>query len=190
VDAGLSDGLGLSRPEGVVLTALHRASPLAKAGMQVGDVVVEVAGEPVNTPAEMLFRMSVQGLGRDVDMVYIREGDRMATRVALIAPPEDPPRDARMLAPEDVLAGMEVARINPALMSELGLPLNKDGVVVVDPGQLGRRVGLQAGDVLRQIGRFRIDAPEDVGRALRRTAPNVAIEAERGGQRLILRFRA
>ena len=63
MDADLSDGLGLLRPEGVIITALHRASPLAQAGISVGDVIVEVAGQPVNTPAEMLFRMSVQGLG-------------------------------------------------------------------------------------------------------------------------------
>jgi Do/DeqQ family serine protease len=190
VDAGLSDGLGLSRPEGVVLTALHPVSPLARAGMQVGDVVVEVAGQPVNTPAEMLFRMSVQGLGRDVEMIYLSNGVREAARVALIAPPEKPPRDTAVLNQRDVLAGMEVARINPALMAELGLPLNKEGVVVVNPGQLGRRVGLQTGDVLRQIGRVRIQSPAEVGPALRDASPSVAIEAERGGQRLILRFRA
>jgi len=190
VDAGLSDGLGLLRPEGVVLTALHRTSPLARAGMQVGDVVVEVAGQPVNTPAEMLFRMSVQGLGRGVDMVYLRDGNRAVAQVALIAPPDDPPRDTLVLGARDVLTGVEVARINPAVMAELGLPLDKEGVVVVNPDRLGRRVGLQTGDVLRQIGRFLVRSPDDVGPALRRAAPNVAIEAERGGQRILLRFRA
>ena len=190
VDADLSDGLGLLRPEGVVLTALHRASPLAAAGMQVGDVVIAVAGQPVNTPAEMVFRMSVQGIGRDVEMTYLHDGSPRSTQVALIGPPEDPPRDTIVLGDRDVLGGMEVARLNPALLSELGLPLNNEGVIVTNPGPLGQRVGLRRGDIMRQIGRIRIDQPGDVGPALRRTAPGIAIEAERGGQRVILRFRA
>jgi Do/DeqQ family serine protease len=190
VDAELSDGLGMLRPEGVVLTGLHPASPLTQSGMTVGDVVVEVAGQPVNTPAEMLFRMSVQGIGRDVEMVYLRDGAPQQTRVALIAAPEDPPRDVRIMTERDVLTGLQVARLNPALLSELGLPLNKDGVVVVDPGPLGRRVGLLRGDVLRRINGAEIVAPDQVAPALRQALPGVSIEAERGGQRLILRFRA
>ena len=190
VDADLSDGLGLLRPEGVIITALHRASPLAAAGIDVGDVVVEVAGKPVNTPAEMLFRMSVEGLGEEVEMVYLRNGDLFRTNVDLIAPPDDPPREARVLSERELLTGLEVARINPAVSAQLGLPLNKDGVVVIEPGPLGRRVGLRIGDVIRRVDRFVIQSPTDVGPALRQAAPNVLIEAERGGQRLILRFRA
>ncbi|MFP7671740.1 trypsin-like peptidase domain-containing protein [Marivita sp. S0852] len=190
VDAGLLDGLGLSRPEGVVLTAFHPASPLLQAGLRVGDVVVTVAGHPVNTPAEMLFRMSVQGPGRDVEMAFLRNGAETVVTVSLILPPEDPPRDARVLDDREVLTGMTVARINPAVLSELGLPLNLEGVVVLDPGRFGQRVGLRRGDILRRIDRFVVEGPGDVGPALRAAAPNVAIEAERGGQRLILRFRA
>lgn len=190
VDADLSDGLGLLRPEGVIITALHRASPLAAAGIDVGDVIIEVAGQPVNTPAEMVFRMSVQGLGEQVEMVYLRTGETHRTTVALIAPPDDPPRDTRVLKEQDVLTGMEVARINPSVTAELGLPLNKEGIVVINPGALGRRVGLQIGDVIRQVDRFAIEAPSDVGLALRHAAPNIQIEAERGGQCVILRFRA
>jgi Do/DeqQ family serine protease len=190
VDAELSDGLGMLRPEGVVLTGLHPASPLTQAGMTVGDVVIEVSGQPVNTPAEMLFRMSVQGIGRDVEMVYLRDGAQQRTRVALIAPPEDPPREARVMTDRDVLTGLQVARLNPALLSELDLPLNKDGVVVVDPGPLGQRVGLLRGDVLRRIDGADIVSPDQVAPALRQALPGVTIEAERGGQRLILRFRA
>ncbi len=190
VDADLSDGLGLLRPEGIVLTALHQASPLAQAGITVGDVIVEVAGRPVNTPAEMVFRMSVQGLGETVEIVYLHEGDLMRTPVTLIAPPDDPPRDLAVLSDREVLAGMQIARINPAVAAELGLSLDKEGIVVVEPGPLGRRVGLQPGDVIRRIDRAVIQSPSDVGPALRQAAPTVAMETERGGQRLILRFRA
>lgn len=190
VDADLSDGLGMVRPEGVIVTALHRASPLAEAGIAVGDVVIEVAGQPVNTPEEMLFHMSVQGLGETVEMVYLHEGARVRADVTLIAPPDDPPRDTHVLGNREVLAGLEVARINPAVTAELGLPLNKDGIVVMTPGRLGQRVGLRPGDIIRRVDRIVLETPAELGPALLQAAPNVQLDVERGGRRVILRFRA
>jgi len=190
VDADLSEGLGMLRPEGVIITALHRASPLAEAGLAVGDVVIEVAGQPVNTPEEMLFHMSVQGLGETVEMVYLHEAARVQADVTLIAPPDDPPRDTHVLGNREVLGGLEVARINPAVTAELGLPLNKDGIVVMTPGRLGQRVGLRPGDIIRRVDRIVLETPADLGPALLQAAPNVLLDVERGGRRVILRFRA
>src|SRR6056297_2863331 len=190
VDADLSEGLGMLRPEGVIITALHRASPLAEAGLAVGDVVIEVAGQPVNTPEEMLFHMSVQGLGETVEMVYLHEAARVQADVTLIAPPDDPPRDTHVLGNREVLGGLEVARINPAVTAELGLPLNKDGIVVMTPGRLGQRVGLRPGDIIRRVDRIILETPADLGPALLQAAPNVLLDVERGGRRVILRFRA
>ena len=46
-----------------------------------------VDGQPVNTPPEMLFRMSVAGIGAKVTATYARDGDEAQTTVALIAAP-------------------------------------------------------------------------------------------------------
>ncbi|MDT8328965.1 MAG: trypsin-like peptidase domain-containing protein, partial [Roseovarius sp.] len=57
VTADMAEGLGLDRPGGIVISLLHPESPFSKAGFQVGDVVVAVDAQPVNTAAEMVFRM-------------------------------------------------------------------------------------------------------------------------------------
>ncbi|MEC3861437.1 trypsin-like peptidase domain-containing protein [Mesobacterium sp. TK19101] len=189
VDAGLSEHLGLSTPGGVIIADLHPASPFAQAGLMPGDVITAVDGQPVNTPPEMIFRMSVVGIGEVAHVTRVRDGAMDEVEVTMIAPPDSPPRDATTLGNRDVLTGLSLARANPAVISELGLPLGSDGVVVTDPGPLGARIGLQPGDIIRAIGRDNIDAPSQVGPALRRAAPRILIEAQRGGQRLILRFR-
>ena len=189
VDADLSGSLGLRLPGGVVIAELHPESPFAKAGLRVGDVVLAVDGQPVNTPPEMLFRMSIRGLGHVARISYASDGEEREAEVAMIAPPEVPAREAVSLGEDAVLPGLALSRVNPAVAAEFGLSLDASGVLVTDPGPWGARAGLRAGDILRGINGVPVEAPGDVDRALRRAAPRVAIEAERGRRRLLLRFR-
>ncbi len=189
VTSDISESLGLGLPNGVLIAALHAASPFAKAGLKVGDVVTGIDGQPVNTPPEMLFRMSIRGLGHSADVTYLRQGEERQARVAMIAPPETPPRDAVTLGDRDVLPGLAAARINPAVETELGRTYGEDGVVVTDPGPFGARVGLRAGDLLLAIGDRAVTAPSDIAGLLRRAAPRVTMVIKRGTSRISLRFR-
>ncbi|MGR3378026.1 trypsin-like peptidase domain-containing protein [Salipiger abyssi] len=189
VNADISESLGLGLPNGVLIADLHPQSPFAKAGLEVGDVVLDVDGQPVNTPPEMLFRMSVRGLGHVARIRYLHDGAPQVAKVEMIAAPETPPREAVTLDEDAVLPGLALARINPAVGAELNLPLPDDGVVVTDPGPYGARIGLRPGDVLRAINGRAVEKTGDVGRLLERAAPRVQIDALRGGGRVSLRFR-
>ncbi len=190
VDAQLSDSLGLQVPGGVVIAELHPDSPFAKAGLKVGDVVAEVDRLPVNTPAEMIFRMSIRGLGRAAEVIYIRDGAEKIATVAMIPPPDDPPSNPVSLGEMTVLPGLHVGRANPRVLSLLGLPMDTEGVVVLNPGPFGAQVGLETGDRLLGVNGRKITAPADVAKLLRRPGPLVQIELLRGQRRIALRFRA
>lgn len=189
VDADLSESLGLGLPGGVLIAAIHAESPFAKAGLGVGDVVLAVDGQPVNTPPEMIYRMSVAGLGHVARIRYLHDGERREAEVEMIAAPETPPRDAVTLDDRAVLPGLSLARMNPAVATELDLPMAAEGVVVTDPGPFAARIGLRRGDILLTIDGRAVTDPDRVDRLLRRAAPRVEIEALRGNRRAILRFR-
>ncbi|TCP40467.1 trypsin-like peptidase domain-containing protein [Rhodovulum marinum] len=189
VDAGLAEGFGLDVPQGVVLTNLHPESPFARAGLQVGDVVLDLGGAPVNTPQEMLFRLSAEGVGGEIAVTYLRKGRSRAARVALIAPPETPPRAPVTVKGRSVLAGLSVVTINPAVAEEAGLPSGAQGVLVTDPGEVGARVGLRAGDILLQINDRTVRTTGDVAAAAREGGRGWYVEYLRGGRRGVLRFR-
>lgn len=189
VDGTLAESLGLTVPEGVILSDLHPASPFAVAGLQPGDVVIRLDGAPVNSPAEMIFRMSARGVGATTTAEYLRGGRAVTATVRLIAPPEDPPRDTRRLGPDSALAGLEIARINPALIAEHDLPLQADGTLVTAAEGWAAQAGLQPGDVILGINGRATPTPADVAAAATERSRTWAIDILRQGQPLRLRFR-
>ncbi|MBZ0122406.1 MAG: trypsin-like peptidase domain-containing protein, partial [Roseovarius sp.] len=127
VTADMAEGLGLDRPGGVVIAQLHPQSAFLTAGFQPGDVIAAVDGHPVNTPAEMIFRMSVTGIGAKARVTGFRRGRERTVEVALIAAPEEPPRDPRVTGRHSAIPGMRLVTVNPAVIGEFDLPLGARG---------------------------------------------------------------
>jgi S1-C subfamily serine protease len=188
VDADLAQMLGLDRPGGIIIAGLHPASPLVAAGFAVGDVVLAVDGAEVHSPGEMLFRMGLAGRANTVVMTRLRDGETADLLVDMISPPEVPARAAMTLSDGAALPGLSVARINPAVIAELGLSLEAEGVVVTALGTLGARVGLRVGDILQVIDGNDITAPQDAVDALERARRGTRVRALRRGTRVMLRF--
>ncbi|MBJ6372963.1 trypsin-like peptidase domain-containing protein [Sedimentitalea arenosa] len=189
VNSDLAESLGLSVPDGIVISDLHPASPFAKAGMGVGDVITHVDGQPVNSPQEMIFRMTVAGIDNAARVTWMRDAEEAESEVAMIAAPDEPPAEETRLGQGTVVPELIVARANPAVIARFGLPLATEGVIVTDPGPLGRRVGVQTGDVIQQINGDTMTRSADVVRALTRPGRSLRLDLLRRGQRLSLRFR-
>ncbi|WP_170419399.1 trypsin-like peptidase domain-containing protein [Ruegeria atlantica] len=189
MSADIAESLGLVIPMGVVIANLHDLSPLAEAGLRVGDVITHVDGDEVNSPAEMKFRMSVAGVGGTSILTRLRGEDSANVEVALIKVPETPPADETVLNDETVMPGLKVARVNPAVIARFGLLLTQTGVVVVDSNRYGGRSGLRSGDVVQSINGADIKHPQDVVRALTDPGRRVNLNVLRGGQQISLRFR-
>lgn len=189
VDADMADTFGLKRPAGVVISGLHTVSPFVAAGFEVGDVILAVDGQAVNTPSEMVFRMSIAGLGNVSQVRRIRDGVEQDVAVELVSAPDDPPRQEMTLGARSVLRGLQLALINPAVISELNLQLSAAGVVVTDTGPIAVRAGLRRGDVIEKVRGKPIQTPSDVDEALASGGRNVSIVVLRGTSRVQLRFR-
>ena len=190
VTADLAEGLGLDRPGGIVVSQLHPRSPFLAAGFQPGDVITAVDGQPVNTAAEMIFRMAVAGLGQSADVTRVRDGGTPeALSVSLISAPEDPARDTVETGKRSSIPGMTLSQVNPAVIAEFALPLTATGVVVVTPGRVGRRAGLQRGDLLLSVNGDKITGTQSARQLLKDARRRLALEVQRGDRRVVMRFR-
>lgn len=188
VDGSLAEGVGLEIPEGVIISAMHPASPFAAAGLKAGDVVLSVDGQPVNAPAEMLHHMSVRGVGRTAKISYISQGDSKTAEVALIMAPDTPPSDPRTVR-DGALAGLSVATINPAVSAEFGLPSDAQGVIITGVSGPLRRVGLRRGDVIGAINGAPVRSSAEVDALAAQGGRGWRIDGVSNGRRFSYRFR-
>lgn len=189
VDAALAQAFDQRLPEGVVLLDLHPDSPLARAGLTRGDIILTVDGAPVNSAPEMMFRLAARGLGGQSDLTYRRGPDVASVTIALDLPPDMPDRQTRRVDGPSALRGLEVMRINPAVIAELDLPTDASGIVVSDLQDFAARTGLRFGDVILSINGQPITSTDDVLTAATDRARNWQIEVLRAGARVVLRFR-
>ena len=189
VDADIAASMGADVPEGVLIVDLHPQSPFAMAGFAVGDIVTAVDGQPVNTPPEMMFRMSVAGLGQGADITRLRDGALRTITVTMATAPETPARDSRRLGDASALPGLVVETINPGVIAEFGLPLHASGALVAQPGPLGARLGVQPGDIVVQANGQAVANSASLALVLAQRGVVIDLQILRGQQRVSLRAR-
>lgn len=188
VDGSVAESLGMSRPVGVMITALHPQSPFAVAGLGEGDVVLSLGGAPINTPQEFLYRLSVTGAGVQ-PLTYLQNGIMGEADVTLGPAPDLPDREKVTVTEDVILRGATLARINPAVIAELRLPLDATGVAVLATEDFAFDMGLQAGDVLTAINGVAIATPSEALTMARQPSRRWQIDLIRQGEPLRLRFR-
>lgn len=182
VTAEIAESLGMKVPRGTLISDLHKASPLAKAGVKVGDVLVSLNAHEIRDPAEMKFRMATVKLGDKAKIGYLRQGEVKETEIVAMAPPEDPPRDEH--TPETgFFAGVTVANINPAVAHELGLDgQSAKGVVVT--GTEGQSYGariFRKGDIIMSVNKRDVTDTESFRKTLMLRMALINIVVNRGG---------
>ena len=185
VTADIADSLGMDLPNGALIAKLHKASPLAQAGLKQGDVVVAVNGRSIRDASEMKFRMATVPIGQLARVEFSRGGKLRTVHVKAIAPPDTPDRQATPLTGRHPLNGAIIGYVNPAVAIELGLDEDDiDGVIVLDVerGSGAARI-VQPGDVLLNINNRDIKDVADVLKAAGNpTSMGWAIVYNRNGQ--------
>ncbi len=183
--------LGLDRPAGALVKQVRTDGPAAKAGLKAGDVIVAVSDKTVEDPRAFLYRFATHKIGGSVDVIAMREGKRLETEVALIAAPENPPRDKRNLAGRTPFSGAEVANLSPALAEELSLDEDAYGVVVLDlsPSSIAQRYGVvRRGDIVVAVNDTKIKSTKQLEQIMQASAGPWYLSLKRGKRILNLRI--
>lgn len=183
VTSDIAQSLDLKKPGGALIADLHSVSPLKKAGVKTGDVVVSVNGHEIRDASEMKFRMATVPLGKTAKVKIMRQGKERQLDVQAIAPPDIPPRDEKTLQGNHILRGVVIANLNPAVSVELGLNGEEQGVVVmsVPRGSYAMRA-VRQGSILLEINGTKITAPEDVEKALSDQSQGISLVTKNGGR--------
>jgi serine protease Do len=205
VDEGVAAALGIDRNRGTLIRSVTPGGPADRGGVQQGDVVVSVAGNPVTPDATLAYLISQQAIGSRVPLEVIRHGQRRTVNVAIAERPTEEEL-ARLNGVEDENAatandggkpgaeaqspgqrstqqslGLVLRPLTPALAQQLQIrDASVRGLVVgtVDPNSDAGQKGLQPGDVILSINQVATPTAE--------AAATVVDSARRAGRNTVL----
>lgn len=158
----LAKKLGLKEAKGVLVTQVFENAPAAKAGLQEGDVIVGLAGKPVNDSHQLQSNVASLPLGKPVELKVVRDSKPVTLSVTV----EEQPRQfgtaraptPRRPAPEPAATnldkvGLEVTDLTEELAERLGYKLSAKGVLItqVDPDGVAASAGLRRGMLITKI---------------------------------------
>ena len=152
----MAKSLNILIPQGVLISALHEGSPALAAGLVTGDVITSLNGQIISNPEEFIYRIQSVPVGQNMLVTILRNGQIQQVTFQPIIPPAIPAPNQQII-PEsgDLLKGLEVANLSPALVSKYQLPFGtpEKGVVITNVGNniIAMRLQLNPGDIIEQI---------------------------------------
>lgn len=162
----IAESLGLDSAEGVLISNVRANGPAAKAGLQVGDVILNVNGEKIETLRELPRVIAEIEPDSNAEISVWRNGASEAIDVEIGLLPE--PRKVAAASVEDKAkedrVGLSLKSLDPKIAKDLGLAENTAGVVIVgvEPGSPAAETGLRPGDVLTKANGAAVETPGDL----------------------------
>ncbi|HHQ42387.1 MAG TPA: DegQ family serine endoprotease [Chromatiales bacterium] len=189
VDRDLAESFGLDKPEGALIAKVLPDSPAAKAGLRVGDIIVEYDGHPVPDSGSLPPLVGRTPVGKRVKIRIVRNGRPRTVTVRIGELPEDVGTGSATGRYEDTRLGLVVEALDEGARKELGV---QGGVRVARvTGEPAREAGLRRGDVILMIDNRQVEDLDGYRRIVRhlRGGRSVPVLVQRGGGPMFLAVR-
>jgi serine protease Do len=184
VDPDIAKAFGLSRGGGALVGDVSANSPAAKAGIERGDIILELNGQAITGPSDLSVRVSEMAPGSLAHLKVFRGGQTRDVDVTLGELAEKGPTVQGGQAAGAALKGVQVQNLTRELAQQLSLPLSAVGVVVtdVDPSSAAAEAGIERGDVIQEVNHKPVRNVDQYEQALAGTGNQaVLLLVNRGG---------
>jgi serine protease Do len=161
----LAKALKIKETAGALVSGVEKDSPADKAGLKRGDLITRVDSKNISDSITLRNLIASNAPGTKVAITIIRDGKEQTITVTLGEYKEH--AAAKKTEYDNVLKGVSVQDLTPALRDKLGLPENVNGVVItgVSPDLAGQRL-LQPNDVIQEVNRTVIQNVQDYDHAV------------------------
>ena len=153
----LARGLGLDKPEGVLIASVAPGGPADKSGLRQGDVVTGWNGAAVDRPKTLARGVADTPSGTTASVTVRRDGEVRHLSIETGSAPlsiagataEEPDAGGALAA-----AGLALTDIDPMARKRFAIADNVSGALIVRvaPGSAAAGQRLRPGDVIRRVG--------------------------------------
>ncbi len=193
LNSELAQQLGLDVVNGAVVTQVVPGSPAEKAGLETGDVILELDGHKVTGTRNLQAITERLSIGKTYTLLIQRNGKERRLKIKLAEMPESDSlasingqqgKGEKADEPGTVGSkelGLNVQNLSKELADQFGYPATVTGVIItsVEPGSVAELNGLQEGELIEKIGQKKIKNVDDFKNAIKN------VSAEKGVLMLI-----
>lgn len=148
---------------GALVYNVYRGSPAAEAGIQPGDIIVQVGRTPIRNSNDLLRAVTALDPGARTRFEIRREG---TTRNVFVRTGVRPGEEGA--TPSDMWPGMSVVEMTDSVRENLDLT-SRDGDLIigqVSSGSPAATAGLRSGDIVLRVNNAEVSTLRDFYRAL------------------------
>ena len=154
VNRQLAESFGMDRPYGALIAKVIPGGPAEKAGLQIGDIIVEFNGLTIETSGELPPRVGVTPIDDKATVKIIRQGEKQDVSVKIGVLPTQTQAQAgdTAPAPEGSSNRLGITVTDLTTDQRQQLQVEKNGVYIQKVGKgAAQETGIQAGDVILRI---------------------------------------
>ena len=178
IDAETAEALESNVDKGVLITNIVPNSAAEEAGLEVGDIIVEVNGKDVDDAAELRNTIGLMRSGDEVNIRYVRDSRTRTVRAQLGQ------ARSQQLTGADIHPGLEGAVFAEAsTTSDSGIE-----VAEVAPGSPAAQRGLRPGDIITAVNRNLVRDLQDLANIAENNRI-LFLLVQRGDRSLMLQIR-
>ena len=186
----IAKSFGLSKPQGALLGDVEPSGPAGKSGLQRGDVVLEMDGQPITDTGAFRLKIAMMKPGTTVKLkVYHNGAERDVPVVLGELPSKAASAQGGAGSPSAALQGLTVDELTPQIARQLGLPPKTFGVVVtgVESGSAAEEADIRRGDVIQEVNHKPVHSVQEFSNAVSQLGKqNVLLLINRGGNTLFV----
>jgi serine protease Do len=189
VNQQLADSFGLDRPAGALIANVEKGSPADKAGLETGDVIRSINGQPIIASGDLSAMVSASQPGQKATLDVWRKGKPVQITATLgnasdkVAKAD---KDSKSEGGGGKL-GLAVRPLQPQERKEAGVP--NGGLVVEDVSGPAAAAGVEPGDVILSVNGTPVSSVEQMRTIVAKSNKSAALLLQRGEDKIFVPIR-
>ncbi|MCJ0764358.1 DegQ family serine endoprotease [Variovorax terrae] len=187
VNQTLADSFKLDKPNGALVSSVEKNGPADKAGLQPGDVILSLNGQPIVSSGDLPAALGLAAPGDKVKLEIWRKGGRDTVTAQLGNAGDKTTQTASKGDGESHgKLGLALRPLQPDEKREAGVA---DGLLIQDASGPAAMAGVEAGDVLLAVNGTPVRSIDQVRAAVAKSDKSVALLIQRGEDKIFVPVR-
>jgi serine protease Do len=186
VTQGLADSFGLPQPEGALVSTIEKGGPAEKAGIEPGDVILKLNGQPLMDSNELPSMVAGIAPGTSVNLEIWRNHASKQLSVTLGAVEDKRTATNTATHEQGGKLGLAVRPLSPEERRQGNVP---GGLVVERVSGPAAEAGIQPGDVVLAANGATVLSAEELKNAVDKSKGHIALLIQRGEARIFVPVR-